>query len=50
MPLHVLSDAKNHALMIAGIRGANGIRDIFRHNDMPHLEEMLRAAPAGRQD
>jgi 5-aminolevulinate synthase len=43
----VFSDIKNHASMIAGIRGAAaGVqRNIFRHNDLAHLEEMLRAAP-----
>jgi 5-aminolevulinate synthase len=48
---HVFSDAKNHASMIAGIKGtvpASGtICHIFRHNDPAHLEELLRAAPAG---
>jgi 5-aminolevulinate synthase len=43
---HVFSDAKNHASMIAGMRGAPCARHIFRHNDMAHLEELLRAAPA----
>ena len=44
---HVFSDVKNHASMIAGIRGAAaGVqRHIFRHNDLAHLEDMLRAAP-----
>jgi 5-aminolevulinate synthase len=44
---HVFSDIKNHASMIAGMRGASaGVqRSIFRHNDLAHLEEMLRAAP-----
>jgi 5-aminolevulinate synthase len=46
---HVFSDVKNHASMIAGMRGASaGVqRNIFRHNDLAHLEEMLRAAPPG---
>ena len=48
----VFSDAKNHASMIAGIKGAQMGRGgadchIFRHNDMAHLEALLRAAPAG---
>jgi 5-aminolevulinate synthase len=47
----VFSDAKNHASMIAGIKGtvpASGtVCHIFRHNDLAHLEELLRAAPAG---
>jgi 5-aminolevulinate synthase len=44
---HVFSDIKNHASMIAGMRGASpGVqRHIFRHNDLAHLEEMLRGAP-----
>ncbi|HXD36759.1 MAG TPA: 5-aminolevulinate synthase [Rhodanobacter sp.] len=43
----VFSDAKNHASMIAGIRGAKAVRNIFAHNDMAHLEALLRAAPVG---
>jgi 5-aminolevulinate synthase len=42
----VFSDAKNHASMIAGIKGSRGVCNIFRHNDMAHLEALLRAAPA----
>ncbi|WP_428489200.1 5-aminolevulinate synthase [Rhodopila sp.] len=44
-PWQVFSDAKNHASMIAGIKGARGIVNIFRHNDTAHLETLLRAAP-----
>ncbi len=43
----VFSDAKNHASMIAGIKGARSVCHIFRHNDMAHLEALLRAAPSG---
>ncbi len=43
---HVFSDAKNHASMIAGIKGSRATVNIFRHNDMAHLESLLRAAPA----
>ncbi len=43
---HVFSDAKNHASMIGGIKGANCVCRIFRHNDLDHLEQLLRAAPA----
>jgi 5-aminolevulinate synthase len=43
----VFSDAKNHASMIAGIKGARSTCHIFRHNDMAHLEALLLAAPSG---
>jgi 5-aminolevulinate synthase len=41
----VFSDAKNHASMIAGMRGAPAARHVFRHNDLGHLEALLEAAP-----
>jgi 5-aminolevulinate synthase len=43
----VFSDAKNHASMIAGIKGSKATCHIFRHNDLAELEKLLRAAPAG---
>jgi 5-aminolevulinate synthase len=46
-PWHVFSDVKNHASMIAGIKGSRGVCSVFRHNDMAHLEALLRAAPPG---
>ena len=46
--LIVFSDALNHNSMISGIRaGAKEQRKVFRHNDLEHLEELLREAPAG---
>ena len=44
--LIVFSDALNHASMIAGIRNGGGERHVYRHNDLEHLEALLRAAPA----
>jgi 5-aminolevulinate synthase len=44
--LIIFSDAMNHASMIAGIRNGGGLRHVFRHNDLAHLEELLAAAPA----
>src|SRR3984957_1744834 len=40
---HVFSDARNHASMIAGIKGSKATCSIFRHNDLAHLEDLLRA-------
>jgi 5-aminolevulinate synthase len=38
----IYSDALNHASMIEGIRHASCERRVFRHNDIAHLEELLR--------
>jgi 5-aminolevulinate synthase len=44
----ILSDAWNHNSMIEGVRQAHTEKQIFRHNDMAHLEELLAAAGPAR--
>src|SRR5262245_1200972 len=44
--LVMFSDEKNHASMIEGIRRGGGEKHIFRHNDVEHLEQLLKQAPA----
>jgi len=40
--LIIFSDAKNHASIIAGVRNSGAKKHVFRHNDLNHLEELLK--------
>jgi 5-aminolevulinate synthase len=42
--LIIFSDELNHASMIEGIRHGGTAKYVFRHNDIAHLEELLKAA------
>jgi len=44
----ILSDAWNHNSMIEGVRQAHCEKQIFRHNDVEHLEALLAAASPAR--
>ncbi len=44
----ILSDALNHNSMIEGVRRAGCEKQVWRHNDVAHLEELLKAADPSR--
>ncbi len=46
--LALFSDELNHASMIEGIRHGGAEKKIFRHNDLAHLEDLLRSVDLGR--
>ncbi|MBO6730743.1 MAG: 5-aminolevulinate synthase [Maricaulis sp.] len=43
--LIIFSDELNHASMIEGVKGARCEKHVWRHNDIEHLEELLKVAP-----
>lgn len=43
-----ISDERNHASVIEGIRSSGNSKIIFRHNDTEHLEEILQSLPANQ--
>ena len=40
----ILSDALNHNSIIEGVRASGREKAMFRHNDLQHLDELLKAA------
>eukprot|EP00878_Enallax_costatus_P029954 GHUV01032529.1.p1 GENE.GHUV01032529.1~~GHUV01032529.1.p1 ORF type:complete len:328 (+),score=89.87 GHUV01032529.1:213-1196(+) len=38
----VLSDSLNHTSIVAGVKASGATVKVFRHNDMAHLEKLLR--------
>lgn len=40
-----ISDERNHASLIEGMRASGNPKLIFRHNDVSHLEEILQSLP-----
>jgi 5-aminolevulinate synthase len=44
----IFSDSENHNSMIDGVRRAGCEKQVFRHNDVGHLEELLKAADPSR--
>lgn len=45
----IISDELNHASLVLGARLAGATIQIYKHNDMAHLEKLLRTAVVGGQ-
>ncbi len=41
----VFSDEKNHASIISGIKKSKASKEIFKHNDLNHLEALIKKYP-----
>ena len=41
----VFSDEKNHASIISGIKKSKALKEIFKHNDLNHLEALIKKYP-----
>ncbi|MGH1376413.1 MAG: 5-aminolevulinate synthase [Alphaproteobacteria bacterium] len=44
----IFSDELNHASMIHGIKGSKQDKYVYRHNDLEHLEELLKSVDSKR--
>ena len=44
----VFSDEKNHASIISGIKKSSALKEIFRHNDLKHLDDLIKKYPVNR--